>query len=558
MVFKPSVKDITGETVTFEGRQLDCVNYDGESALVIKGIAGSGKTLLIVQKAKEYVPKTKDITNLNAQRQTKVCIMIYNKALVAAIKYILRVNGLENQVDVYTVGSYFLTNYKHHKPYGVGKFVSDCKDTIEELVNSNKAVYGRFGTNFLQNEIEFMFSNGIADALDRTNYINMDRSGRCKEYKKRISDKDKGIIFDFFTKYLDAIHSKHLFNNEEFYSILCKRYLDEIRINSQYDSILIDEAQDFNLVNMKLTLALGSKKKVIAMDRNQSIYDNRSWAFKDLGIQYHVKKLPITYRTSKEIDELAHDLKIIDDASLDEEDRCENELSDVSTGDLPNIISCRDRNEEFELIVETIKMILPKKKTIAILLTTNNKNDKRETLGIDDFADKIRRRIGESVVKIDKNVDDNVILTPGVKISTIHSAKGLGFDTVIIPYFERDIYPSSLFAKYMKFVDSDCYQKDGNESKDDLCKKAIREDISNDRKTAYVAITRAKRHLVITYAKYPSPFISEFNKNHYLFSNATGDESYTDSRIVYDENNPDHLMEKLIDEAVRYGNSKTK
>jgi DNA helicase-2/ATP-dependent DNA helicase PcrA len=68
--------------------------------------------------------------------------------------------------------------------------------------------------------------------------------------------------------------------------------------------------------------------------------------------------------------------------------------------------------------------------------------------------------------------------TNSVKLMTIHAAKGLEFDNVFIPGFEDGLFP---------------HQR----SLDDSGPKALEE----ERRLAYVAITRAKKKLVISYAQ---------------------------------------------------------
>ena len=69
----------------------------------------------------------------------------------------------------------------------------------------------------------------------------------------------------------------------------------------------------------------------------------------------------------------------------------------------------------------------------------------------------------------DNEIDDKNV----VSIMTIHAAKGLEFNTVFLPAWEEGIFP--------------------NEKKGDS-------DIEEERRLAYVAITRARKRVIITYA----------------------------------------------------------
>lgn len=130
-----------------------------------------------------------------------------------------------------------------------------------------------------------------------------------------------------------------------------------------------------------------------------------------------------------------------------------------------------DANERLEHIRELINTVIAKYDTLteflehaALMMTDDNDNESD-----------------------DKNV---------VSIMTIHAAKGLEFDTVFLPGWEEGIFP--------------------NEKKSDA-------DIEEERRLAYVAITRAKVRAIITNAmvrtmfgqrmyQMPSRFINEIDK----------------------------------------------
>lgn len=100
---------------------------------------------------------------------------------------------------------------------------------------------------------------------------------------------------------------------------------------------------------------------------------------------------------------------------------------------------------------------------------------------------------------MDNNADD---LSDKVNIMTMHSAKGLEFDTVFLAGWEEEIFPSARSVK-------------------ELGTKGLEE----ERRLAYVGITRAKKKAVITYtsnrrihgrwqSSIPSRFIEELPREH--------------------------------------------
>ena len=136
-----------------------------------------------------------------------------------------------------------------------------------------------------------------------------------------------------------------------------------------------------------------------------------------------------------------------------------------------------DANERIEHIRELVNSVVAKYNTVpeflehaALMMTDDNDNE------LDD-----------------KNV---------VSIMTIHAAKGLEFDTVFLPAWEEGIFP--------------------NEKKNDS-------DIEEERRLAYVAITRARKRAIITNAmvrtvfgqrvyQMSSRFINEIDKRYVSFN----------------------------------------
>ena len=77
-----------------------------------------------------------------------------------------------------------------------------------------------------------------------------------------------------------------------------------------------------------------------------------------------------------------------------------------------------------------------------------------------------------ALIKDDRGDDEN---SPGVAFSTVHASKGLEYDTVFIVGCEEDLFP------HWK-------------------SKATDEELQEERRLMYVAVTRAERNLYLSYA----------------------------------------------------------
>ena len=170
--------------------------------------------------------------------------------------------------------------------------------------------------------------------------------------------------------------------------------------------------------------------------------------------------------------------------------------------DFKNNLEKKTLTEMFEEIIETTDYM-------SIYEDDENYEERKENLlefksilrTIEDNGEiasneeKLIYAFDEAVLSDDK-LQNQRQSNEGVTLSTVHSVKGLEFDTVFVVAFERGIFPS-----YMSM----------NESDDD----------EEERRIAYVAVTRAKNQLFLTtakkrliYGRYdnnkPSQFLLEF------------------------------------------------
>ena len=155
---------------------------------------------------------------------------------------------------------------------------------------------------------------------------------------------------------------------------------------------------------------------------------------------------------------------------------------------------------------------------------------------ISSNKEKLMYAFDEAILSDDK-LQDQKQSNEGVTLSTVHSVKGLEFDTVFVVAFENGIFPS-----YMSLEDDD----DGEE----------------ERRIAYVAVTRAKNKLYLSTAKKrmlygnwsnnkPSKFLLEFagsgnNKKKYQY-----EDEYDIRQTSYEEK--EELNDQPKDNNYRVG-----
>lgn len=144
--------------------------------------------------------------------------------------------------------------------------------------------------------------------------------------------------------------------------------------------------------------------------------------------------------------------------------------SPKADGPLPTLVECDDENKETELALENVSAM--GRTQFVGLLSRNRSMD-------DYFVNMIKRKDKSlKVEKLDRDIK-KWNPEPGIFIGTYHSSKSLEFDAVILPYCNDDVLPdqSRIAALGSK-----------------------QEAESEEARLLYVAVTRAKTRLILTYS----------------------------------------------------------
>lgn len=265
---------------------------------------------------------------------------------------------------------------------------------------------------------------------------------------------------------------------------------------SLYDAILIDEAHDFHPEWLKLIVRCLNPKTnslFIVHDSAQNIY-RKGFSFKSIGIQIkgRTKILKTNYRNTREIAQLASSflncgIKFTDELLKDDEGQLLEIIRPQATlrsGSPPQLIECQSFREECAEIAARVKLWLEKGKyppqEVLILYVKKGANPKDEK-----YIHAILNSLEEAGIEyewITRNQDSKrsfELTSAKVKVSTIHSAKGLDFAAVAL--VGLSLLPSST------------------------------EEIEVERKLVYVGLTRARNELLITHCK-DSQFIVDLKQ----------------------------------------------
>lgn len=204
-----------------------------------------------------------------------------------------------------------------------------------------------------------------------------------------------------------------------------------------------------------------------------------------------------------------------------------------------NINEWRENSENTKL-KNLMQVILTKTHFRDNFEKENTIESKNKLENIDEFLNTLDdfnniKEFLEYVSLVNDNNEKNI--TDAVNIMTMHSAKGLEFDTVFLPNWQEGIFPSPKSLE-------------------------IKTGLEEERRLAYVAITRAKNRLYISYSQYKyeyneinildiSRFIKELPEEYIDFiDNSTNNDYY----INY-YNNKNNYKNEYFEENIINDNS---
>ena len=482
--------------------------------VLVKGVAGSGKTTVAVHKIPFLL---KDYTY---EKDDKVLVITYNKSLINYIKYIYEEIERNKENEQLTLGIYesgdkdklyietiddmmfrYFTSYIKDEKLEKLRIATERQITkaMEEAIKVVKEEYEKVNVldtknlSFIIEEIRWMKSCHYTDIED---YQTVDRIGRISNnnveatHKLRKNSKIRKAIFEVMLQYNDNLKKGKLVDFQDVALMALEQAKKEVE--EKYTHIIVDETQDLTRVQLEFIKMLYSNRSYSSMlfvsDTAQSIYPE-AWlvkgrSFTSIGLDMTGKSTSLSksYRTTMQIAYAAYSL-IEDDKNILEDDNFVKPSLIDKQGVYPVYRNFKNKVSEAEYIAETIENELKDKydyKYIAIISKLKN-----QLKDIKVFLEKknIQYRELESNEELDFNEDC-------VKLLTMHCAKGLQFKSVIIAGLNDKIIPSRNFEN--EFEDSDFVE-------------------SIDRRLLYVGMTRATEELFLSSYGNPSKFIKDIS-----------------------------------------------
>ena len=503
------------------------VRLDSRGHLLIRGVAGSGKTTVALYRAKYLSENYLDMFTAN-----KILVLTYNRTLVAFMREQAKELGLED-VEISSFHQW-AGNYLNRRGIPINKVLNSgdperrpilkkaCSEAQRRFKNRPILNWNPF---FFEKEIAWMKGSRI---LDLETYLDVERQGR----RGRLNAEDRKAVFAVFEHYKLEMMQKRWFDYEDF-ALLALPALEDDDSFQYYTHIVVDEAQDLSQAELSvITKLVDSQTNSITLltDAAQKIYDNGfTWKGVGINIQGRSHTLNKNFRTTVEIAEAAYTLLEKDtDFVQNSEDYVKPEqINKDQHGCYPIYRRFISLEEGTDYVVGEIKRL--KEQTDCKLSEIVVLHRLRGILDI------IKQRLNHHQIP-------NHILTAQrwtheaeeVKLCTMHSIKGLEARVVfILGLDEGNLPPSS-----------------------DI------ETITQERKLLYVGMTRAKEWLYLISGRNPSRYLSEIDRRFLRLSSfyrlrpfyAIPPEEYLFQQLVNNDSPEERVRQWLLRELIEsYG-----
>lgn len=459
--------------INLSGKQKEVMALPAKGHIVVLGTAGSGKTTIALLRGHHLA---------NIPNGGNVLLVTFNGALVEYMRAIKNSGTKRLVVESYHKFARGYLNSRGKMPRWNGIASPDEKAAyIEKAVNYFSNKYPAETTfkrpkEFFIDEISFMEKFGL---LSLEEYMDAERIGRASSNVKR---EKRSLIFDVYKKYIEIrerADKKYDWDDLAFYAF---KELQNDDSERRYSHIIVDEGQDFSPMMIKSLVAAVAEGGSFTFfgDVAQQIYGSRlSWRHSGIDVN-KIWKFEMNYRNPATIVEFA---KAITQNEYWKQDADMVEASiNIAEGPKPILVEFSNRQREMNWIVERA---IATGTTSSTIIICRSRSDIA-------FLLPMLRNKGCNAIEIDKE-------TPGfadskrVYISTYHASKGLEFDNVFIPYLTSDKFPDP----------------------DTVMNAISQEDAYADEiKLLYVAATRSKYGLYMTYSGILSPLFPKLSSSY--------------------------------------------
>lgn len=443
------------------------VNENMSGSLKVNGIAGTGKTIIGIHRAKflsQYL--------VNNQY---LLITSYTNSTALRIEYCLKkINVTHPKVICKTIESELRSHYVQKISENL-KIEYNIVPIIETMVTG-----GTLTAEYIATEIEQVIYNQKINSVEE--YLSTSRKARIRP----LGQENRKLIWEIHEKVKKLLKDQgKIFIKEAYLEVL--KYLNNNPDDRKYKFTIIDEYQDLDQLQfefLRKITSIGRNDLTLLGDPLQSIY-LKNYSFKSAGINIvgkATRNIELNYRINQYLLNLAKG--IINEIPNENE---EEEVSLVSSkayqwkGTVPTYFLFENLEKNLAFVLKKINEY----KELGIPLNQICLASFKKEFSLTTLYNFLRENGIMSVTTKDNYYKEY----NSIVLSSLHSIKGNEFSKVILFNIDKEQMP----YKRSAFNDLDENEK--------------QQELMNQKKLLYVAVTRAKDELIITGIGEPSEYL---------------------------------------------------
>jgi superfamily I DNA/RNA helicase/mRNA-degrading endonuclease RelE of RelBE toxin-antitoxin system len=438
----------------------------------VSGSAGTGKTIVALHRA---------VFLARANPDSRVSLTTFSDTLADALRTKLRrlisnEPRLGERLEVHAMSAIGERLYEQY--FGRPKIASP--NVLRNLISESAAAATdlKFSVSFLISEWEDLVDAWQLQTWE--SYRDIKRLGR----KTRLQESQRAALWAVLHAVRGRLHAEGYITYAELFTRLAVQV--EARKHPPFEFIVVDEAQDLSVSQLKFLAALGGKRPdglFLAGDLGQRIFQQPfSWKSLGVDIRGRARTLHINYRTSHQIRTQTDRLLGPELADVDGNIEDRRGTVSVFNGPSPEVRTFITQEEEIGGVS-------------AWLEERSREGVEPHEIGVfvrsDAELDRARAAVAKTGLRL-KMLDEHVETTSGqISVGTMHLAKGLEFRTVVVMACDDEIIP---LQSRIETVSDD---------------NDLEEIYNTERHLLYVACTRARDHLLVTCVSPGSEFLDD-------------------------------------------------
>ena len=412
---------------------------DRSGPMRVLGGAGTGKTVLAMHRAKW-------LAEHRATPEKKILFTTFTRNLAADIEENLKTlcsPAVMQKIEVKNLDAWvhgFLRRQKYEHKIIYNRNEGEAAEAWERALTLHDSSLA-LPPAFYEEELErVVLAQGVSS---RDEYRLAKRKGRGTILTRGKRD----AIWPVFEEYRAQLASRKLKEVDDAYRDAAILLQDKPQ---PYSSIIVDETQDFGPQALRLLRAIVPSETndlFFVGDGHQRIYtrNRASMSASGINIRGRSRKLYLNYRTTEEIRRLA--VATLEGCEVDDLDDGSDEVKrykSLSHGLAPMTLNFDHLDEALAALPEALKTSLAETRSVCVIVPS--RHDANAVHGHLKSA-----KINSTILGPDERDRPD---SKAVRIATMHRAKGLEFDEVVllVPRKSEELDEKSDTNKRLKYV----------------------------------------------------------------------------------------------------------